>query len=153
MSGLNLYVGAHYTDNADNAAVEENLYEAVGGVTYDLGPVSLGAMWSGEYTGQNDATAQYNFYKSHGYGVAFNINDSFSVSYGKHESYKAGYTVDVAQDGAPGDRRVFVDSVQAAYTMGGASIRIAEVDVENGGYSTAATADKSATVISLSLAF
>jgi hypothetical protein len=37
--------------------------------------------------------------------------------------------------------------------MGGASIRIAEVDVENGGYSTAATADKSATVISLSLAF
>jgi len=151
LSGLNLYVGAHYTDNADNAAVEENLYEAVGGVTYDLGPISLGAMWAGEYTGQNDATAQYNFYKAHGFGIAFNINDNLSVSYGEHQNYKAGYTVDVAQDGAPGDRRVLVDSVQVAYTMGGASIRVADINADNVDFS--AGNNQTATVVSMGLAF
>jgi hypothetical protein len=37
--------------------------------------------------------------------------------------------------------------------MGGATFRIAEVDVENGTYSTASTADSDATIISLGLAF
>jgi hypothetical protein len=37
--------------------------------------------------------------------------------------------------------------------MGGASIRIAEVDVSNASYSTGAANDKDGTVISLGLAF
>jgi hypothetical protein len=37
--------------------------------------------------------------------------------------------------------------------MGGATIRIAEVDVENQAYSTAAGTDVEATIISLGLAF
>ena len=45
------------------------------------------------------------------------------------------------------------DSIQASYTMGGATLSIAEVDVENQSYSTAATADLDATIISLGLAF
>jgi len=37
--------------------------------------------------------------------------------------------------------------------MGGASIRIAEVNVDNAAYSSAASADMDATIVSLSLAF
>ena len=37
--------------------------------------------------------------------------------------------------------------------MGGATFRIAEVDIENAGYSTATAADTECTVISLGLAF
>jgi len=43
------------------------------------------------------------------------------------------------------------DSIQAAYTMGGATIRIAEVDVENQTYTAAS--DYEATILSLGLAF
>jgi hypothetical protein len=37
--------------------------------------------------------------------------------------------------------------------MGGATFRIAEIDVKNQAYSSAATADLDATVVSLGLAF
>jgi hypothetical protein len=37
--------------------------------------------------------------------------------------------------------------------MGGATIRIAEVDVDNQAYSSAASADVKATIVSLGLAF
>jgi len=37
--------------------------------------------------------------------------------------------------------------------MGGATFRIAEVDIENRAYGTAATADVSGTVLSMGLAF
>jgi hypothetical protein len=44
-------------------------------------------------------------------------------------------------------------SIQAAYTMGGATISIAEVEVDNQAYSTAASADLSSTIVKLGLAF
>ena len=44
-------------------------------------------------------------------------------------------------------------SFQIAYSMGGASIRVYEGDVDNGSYQTTAAYDRSATVISVSLAF
>ena len=44
LSGLNLFVGAHQTQNT--VATENNLYEGVAGLTLDLGPISLGvAAW------------------------------------------------------------------------------------------------------------
>ena len=45
------------------------------------------------------------------------------------------------------------DSIQIAYTMGGATISIAEVDVENQGYQDGAAYDLSSTIIHLGLAF
>ena len=44
-------------------------------------------------------------------------------------------------------------SIQVAYTMGGASIRLAEADVNNAKYQTAANYDRDATTLSISLAF
>ena len=75
------------------------------------------------------------------YSLTFNVNDDLSVSYGHVESDKEGSNTAEA------------DSLQAAYTYGGATFRIAEIDVTNQAYSTAATADLDATVISLGLAF
>ncbi len=52
----------------ERLAASADKYEAVAGATYDLGPISLGAQWSGDYTGVDSShtpagTAAYNFYK------------------------------------------------------------------------------------------
>jgi len=150
LSGLNLYSGGSVIEASDSANMLEDKYEGVGAVTYALGPVEVGAMWSGLYTGAETTAAVYTSYKNHGFGVAFNVNDDFSVSYGEYTSRKAGYTQATVQGGEQ-TRRVEVTSWQAAYTMGGASFRVADVSVDNALWSS--TADTTATIVSMGLAF
>jgi len=52
LAGLNVFGGAATIESVDspNGGISDR-YEAVGGVTYDIGPLSLGAQWSGDYTG------------------------------------------------------------------------------------------------------
>jgi len=151
LSGLNLYVGGSVIEQYDNGTVVEDKYEGVGAVVYALGPVEVGAMWSGLYDGaEYTAGSGYHSYKNHGFGVAFNVNDDFSVSYGEYQSRKAGYNNSSTQGGEE-TRVVEVTSWQAAYTMGGASFRVADVTVDNALWSS--SADSSATIVSMGLAF
>jgi len=150
LSGLNLYAGASTIEVHDNAALDdEDQYEGVGAITYALGPVELGAMWSGSYDG-TETVDTYHSYKNHGFGVAFNVNDDFSVSYGEYQTRKAGYSTNRTQ-GEEATRVVEVTSWQAAYTMGGASFRVADVKADNVLFT--AGANQSATIVSLGLAF
>jgi len=156
LSGLNLFVGGHTTENTTNAAgVENDIYEGVAGATFSLGPVSIGYQQTGHITGKETATAAVSHYRGNMYGVSFNINDNLSVSYGHVESRKAGF-VNMDSNSAAGNensRRVEADSVQIAYTMGGASIRLAEASVDNAKYQSGAANSKDATTLSVSLAF
>ena len=129
LSGLNLYAGGSIIEQHNNANDLEDKYEGVGAITYALGPVEVGAMWSGLYDGNETANA-YHSYKNHGFGIAFNVNDDFSVSYGEYQSRKAGYNDD-ADVGDEANRVVEVTSWQAAYTVGGASFRVADVKADN----------------------
>jgi len=156
LSGLNLFAGGHYTEVGRSHAAgnnDDNRYEAVAGITYDIGPVSIGGGRSGILTGKTQGSTDVDYYRNNMYGVAFNINDNLSVSYGKHESEQNF----VNPNGVPGTSgeavTMEVSSIQLAYTMGGASIRIAESKVDNKEYQTTASADQSATTISVSLAF
>jgi len=149
LSGLNLYAGASTIDVYDNANANEDKWEGVGAVTYALGPVEVGQMWSALYDG-DETNQDFHTYKNHGFGIAFNVNDDFSVSYGQYKSRKAGVEGSAAHIGEE-DRVVEVSSWQAAYTMGGASIRVADVKAENAGFSSAN--DQTATIVSLGLAF
>jgi len=149
LSGLNLYAGASTIDVYDNANLNEDKYEGVGAVTYALGPIEVGQMWSIMYDG-DETNQDFHTYKNHGFGIAFNVNDDFSVSYGHYKSRKAFVEGSKAYIGEE-DRVVEVSSWQAAYTMGGASIRVADVKAENAGFSSAN--DQTATIVSLGLAF
>ena len=149
LSGLNLYAGASTIDVYDNANANEDKYEGVGAVTYALGPVEVGAMWSALYDG-DETNVDYHTYKNTAFGVAFNVNDDFSVSYGNYQTRKAGFRATRVQ-GGPKDRLVEVTSWQAAYTMGGASFRVADVKADNAGFSSGNNTD--ATIVSLGLAF
>jgi len=152
LSGLNLYLGGSVVDANSNTSGQDDAYEGVVAATFALGPVDLGYMVSGLYSGENNEADAYHTYKNNAYGIAFNINDDLSVSYGTYTSRKAGYAhqenvVTTAEE----DRMVEVTSWQAAYTMGGASFRVADVQADNAGFSSAN--DQTATVLSLSLAF
>ena len=82
------------------------------------------------------------------YGVAFNVNDDLSFSFGKHESRQGFHGRDVASVDMD------VESFQVAYTMGGASLRYAQIETSNSSYQTGnAMYDKEARIISVSLAF
>jgi hypothetical protein len=158
LSGLNVFVGAstiemqeaNPTDNADQ-------YQAVAGLTYSLGPLSIGLQTNGEYTGIDDngdgeATTGSNVYQAIAYGIAFNVNDDLSFSYNTYEEKKKG-RIQSAGGTDEALRFINVESFQVAYTMGGASVRIADTAVDNAAYGQNANDDKSATIVSLGLAF
>tara|TARA_Y100000590_G_scaffold200714_1_gene228051 strand:- start:2984 stop:4033 length:1050 start_codon:yes stop_codon:yes gene_type:complete len=149
LSGLNLFAGASILENYDNhATIEEDQYEGTFGITLDIGPLSLGSQWMGEYTGE-EVDKAYIGYKTHAFGVAFNINDDLSVSYAEFDQRKAAVTHSAAYTGR-GDR-VSIESLQVAYSVGGASIRLAEHEADNVSFS--ADNNKEATVLSVGLAF
>ena len=155
LSGLNIFAGAA-TIEVQKAASRDDLYEGVAGVTYDIGPLSLGYQVSGDYTGVDDEDpdanqSATNFYKNFAFGVAFNVNDDLSISYGGWEAKKAGHTDSGFNPVSEDKRTIKVRSLQAAYTMGGASFRLADVKVDNALWSP--TADQNATIVSMSLAF
>ena len=148
LSGLNLYIGGHMQEHYVDGTPGNDRYEAVGAVTFDIGPISLGYATSGIDTGKNTTVTDVAWYKNHFYGIAFNINDDLSISYGNHTSQQGH-----VNDGVKSSEDVEIDAYQIAYTMGGASIRLAEVEVDNAAYQEADAYDKEARVISVSLAF
>ena len=132
LSGLNIFAGGHSKPQQEKTArTVEDYYEGVAGVTFDIGPVSLGAARSGHIMGTAETTGAVTHYTGAMWGVSFNINDDLSVSYGFHNSRKAGYE-NASQDmPAEANRRIEVESYQIAYSMGGASIRLAETKGDN----------------------
>ena len=140
VDGLTVYGGIAEVDQQVNATTYSgDVEERVIGIKYAAGSFTVGYQQSVEDTGQTGTTE----YKNTAYGITFNVNDDLSIGAGHVESDADG----------SGQNDPEADSIQLAYTMGGASFRIAEVDVENATYSTATSADKDGTVISLGLAF
>ena len=140
VSGLTVFGGISQIDQQQNSSgYDGDREEQMFGFNYSAGNFTIGASLSERETGETATTK----YENEFYGITFSVNDDLSLSYGHVESDESGQGKATAE----------ADSIQIAYTMGGASFRIAEVDVENANYSTAATADKDATVISLGLAF
>jgi len=123
------------TTNYDGDQDEETL-----AITYAMGNFTVGYQWSEQDLGTNTGALQYD---NEGYGITFNVNDDLSVGYNHYESDQDNST----------DVEVAATSIQIAYTVGGASIRLAEASVENGSYQTSAAYDRDATTLSVSLAF
>jgi hypothetical protein len=141
VDGLTIYGGISQVDRFQNASgVDGDSEETVIGIKYAVGSFSMGYQVSDDDTGNKTTNKSYD---NTMYSVTFNVNDDLSIGYAHVESTRES-TANITAE---------ADSIQAAYTMGGATFRIAEVDVENQTYSTAASADKDATIISLGLAF
>ena len=140
MDGLTVYGGMSEIEQFQNSTgTNGDRSETTYGVTYAAGGFTVGYQMSDEETGETATTDYDNTY----YSVTFSVNDDLSIGYNHVESDEKGNSKETAE----------ASSVQASYTMGGATFSIAEVDVKNRAYSSAASADVSGTVISLGLAF
>ena len=138
MAGLTLYGGLSRVDQDQGlATISGDSSERVLGMKYAIGGLTVGVQKNNDDTG----LASQGEYDNLMYSATFNINDNLSAGVGHVESEKKDSTTAEAQ------------SVQVAYTMGGATFRVAHVKVENQAYSTATTADLDATIFSLGLAF
>ena len=154
LAGLNIFAGAHYAESTDgNATLGQDSGSGVAGITLDIGPISLGYGVSGLVTGYKDtaghAAGTTEYYKNHMYGVAFNVNDDLSLSYSYYDTRKEGQSGNAQQGEAL--RYIEVESMQIAYSVGGASIRLAETKGTNLNFRSKYSPN--ATVLSVGLAF
>ncbi len=141
VAGLTVTVGmSEIEQDATHATIDADEEEETYAITYAMGGFTVGYQWSEQDLGTSSGVQMY---ENEGYGITFSINDDLSVGYNHYES---------DQDNAT-DVVTTAESVQIAYTMGGASIRLAEADVDNAKYQTASAYDRDATTLSVSLAF
>ena len=99
------------------------------------------------------ADGEIAYYETQGYGVQFDVNDALSVSYNKDKSNKVQrVAVAVAATaGTTTETEMESTSIQLAYTTGGATIGIAQVEVDNSDYTAAK--DEAQTMVTLAIAF
>jgi len=140
VDGLNVFGGWSAVEQAAAAASGDKSEKTLG-ATYATGGITLGYQYSMSNSNAKLSTAT-DEYENTLYGVSFAVNDDLSISYGRQTSDRSlvnGTNVEAE-----------VDSLQIAYSMGGASIKLAESNADNINYGTA---DRGATTLALTLAF
>jgi len=147
MDGLNVFAGMseieQLAEDASSDTTGDRTQYAMG-FTYAIGATTIGYQQSRDNM-QASSVGAASYYDNTAWGVSFNVNDDLSISYGSHESDKVimgGTTVTNENQ-----------SLQIAYSMGGASIKFAETSVDNSNYSTASSDDVDGHTIALTLAF
>ena len=143
--GLNVFGGYSSLAQASSVALSAgDRTQKVLGATYAIGGVTVGYQRSLADNNLVDGANAY--YDNEAYGVSFSINDDLSVSYGVHESEKGNHNgvANVTNKG---------ESIQIAYTIGGASIKIAESSVKDANYTSGTASDRDGTTVALTLAF
>jgi outer membrane protein OmpU len=119
---------------------------------YAFGPVTVGVQQNytsgstsatGAMTQANEVTIM---------GIAFNVNDNLSISYEDYENeYLKSASAATGATAGQADVTQEADGIQIAYTMGGATLRISDVSVDNSGGTAGNTEDR--TEVSLLMAF
>ena len=140
LEGLSLNVGlASIEQDTTSASHDDDIEERTVAATYTMGSWTAGYQWAEKELGRSSGAQEYS---NDGYGITFLVNDDLSIGFNHFESEQSNAT----------DVKLEAESIQIAYTMGGASFRIADAKVDNPAYSATA-ADLEATTISVSLAF
>jgi len=141
MDGLTISAGMAKVEQDSTAAnYSGDIEQETWAITYAAGGFTVGYQYSKDDLGRSAGAQEY---ENTGYGITFNVNDDLSIGYNNYESDQTNTTNVTAK----------ASSIQAAYTYGGATIRLAEATVDNAKYQTTAAYDKDATTLSVSLAF
>jgi len=132
--------------STDVASIDET-QSTVAYANYSFGPVTVGTTQSYTSGSVNSSGATIGANEVEIYGIAFNVNENFSVSYTDYENTYLKYAgssaaADVSQD---------TTGFNAAYTMGGATLRITDAQMDNVGGTSGKNEDR--TEVSLLLAF
>jgi outer membrane protein OmpU len=137
-----LAIGAGYGEKGDKQTTESSNDEhATAFVNYTFGPATVGAQLSNIDYGTPGSYDE----RTQAWGIAFNVNDNLSVSYGEREVEYNNTTVGVTGTTEKGD------GIAVAYTMGSIKIAGNRNEVSNNGGSDGT--NDSMTEIAVSFAF
>ena len=135
--GLNVFAGYSHIDDERGA----DRSQKVMGFSYAAGPITFGVQTLKDELGE----VAMDYYDNMAYGVSFLVNDNLSLSYGQHKSERATEEASKVE--------LKATSMQAAYTMGGATLKVARSSVDNANYSATAANDYDVNIVAMSLAF
>ena len=161
IDGLSIKGDVAVTDSEGGPANADDGVSANVGGKYTYGQVSVGYTEGGYQpaTGLDNTSSAVStndetiYYENKMYGIQFDVNDAVSVSYNVDESIKNTRTA-VAAAATAGTKTTVAmeqETLQLAYTVGGATIGIADIEVTNSDY-TAGKAETQ-TVVSLGISF
>jgi len=132
VEGLSIFGGLGTIDqNATLGDKDSEVY----GATYAIGGATLGYQHSKE----DNVGAAGTYYENDAYAVSYSINDDLSVSYGVHESKGSSTST------------LEAESFQISYSVGGATIAVAESKVDNANYVSGT--NREGRTVALTLAF
>jgi len=141
IDGLVVGAGHGKTDGNNQIEGTRDATEMTGYATYAVGSISAGYFINESQSNTTGASGR----NTDGYSVAMAVNENLSVSYATREiefDKTAHATANVTEDNT---------AIMASYTMGGASIRLANNEHDNAGGTT--NKNVKTTEISLVLAF
>ncbi len=144
--------GSYYEieDYDDGITVEQQLEQGGAyGIVYAVGNFTVGYGKSYKApelsTAVGAGTTDAEYYENTGVSVGFAVNDQLSVSYTTEESQvNYAHSAQTAYD-------IDMNSIQAAYSLGGATLSLARADYDNIGYVEGV--DASDTIIAINFAF
>jgi hypothetical protein len=154
IDGLTIKGDIAVTDSEGGDANGDDGVSANVGAKYTIGQISVGYVEGGYQPATGAAADDETVYYENKYlGVQFDVNDNVSVSYNVDESTRnTRAAVAVAADaGTKATVAMEQETLQLAYTAGGATIGIADIEVTNSDY-TAGKAETQ-TVVSLGISF
>ena len=131
-SGFTIYGGIGSEGQADGNDIDHDTI----GFKFAMGPLTFGAQRNTE---DDTAAASPLDLETNIIGVSYLVNENLSISYGRHET-----TADGATDQE-------IDSIQAAYSMGGITVAAQNSQADNVANTQGATSEK--TEIRVSFAF
>ena len=154
IDGLTLQGDAANTSNETGSSGPNGTEEGVSanlGAKYTMGSVSVGYVEGGYQPAVGSGELKY--YENRFYGIQFDVNDALSISYNVDES-ESNARVAVAGGATQGtvtEVEMEQKTFQIAYTAGGATIGVAQAEVDNSDYT--AGKEEGQTIVSLAIAF
>ena len=134
--------------NGTNDSSEQGEEGGAYAAKYAYGNLTLGYGKSFKAPESNSAVTaadEVEFYENTGISLGYAVNDDLSVSYTSEKSAKEMRASTATQ------YDVEMDSIQVAYSLGGATLSVARTDYENIGYAN--DTDATETIIAMSFAF
>jgi len=147
-----LTLSAHYNkvnDYNDGVETEDQTEEGGAyGVKYSAGNLTIGygkSFQAPELLSSSATGTSVEYYENTGYSIGYAVNDELSVSYTREESEaNQAHSSNTNYD-------IEMDSIQFAYSLGGATLSVARADYENLSYTQ--NEDATETIVAMTFAF
>ena len=117
-----------YSSHEESSVANTNdATELTAALVYKTGALSLGYQKKYNNPGQTVAATDALFYKDDVIGIAYAVNDAFSISYNRYESKRHNQLADSSF-------KQETDAISVGYTVGGMTIGLQDASTDNAGW-------------------